>query len=443
MAAVETTLVDRTVSKAPVEFGPALLKDFLISPDYRNLNHGSFGTYPRAVHEKRLDYLTRAETQPDIFIRHEYPAILDESRAALAEHLNAPVETLILTANATTALNIIIRNFIWAEDGKDEVISFSTIYGACEKTVDYLVDTNPGRLASRVIPLTYPIEDDAIVTLFREAVAASRKEGKRPRVAIYDVVTSQPGVRFPFEAVTAACRELGVVSLVDGAQGIGMVPIDLGALDPDYFLSNCHKWLHVPRGSAVVYVPVRNHALMTSTLPTSHSYVVQTGPNAKAKVSAEVDPKAFAARFSFIGAWENSPYCCVKDAVAWRRDVLGGEQRIVDYLWTLAKDGGRAAAKVLGTEVLDNATGTLTNCAMVNVFLPLEGIAAEDEAAVAAFITRVLREEYKTFLPVGVHGGRWYARISAQVYLGLDDFVWAGETLKAVCERVSKGEYKQ
>ncbi|KAM0283985.1 hypothetical protein ACHAQH_002180 [Verticillium albo-atrum] len=436
-----TTLVDRSVSKTPVEFGPALLKDFLIDPEYRNLNHGSFGTYPKAVQEKRLEYLTRAEAQPDIFLRHQYPAILDESRAALAEHLNAPVETLILTANATTALNIIIRNFTWADDGKDEVISFSTIYGACEKTVDYLVDTNPGRLSSRVIPLTYPIEDDAVVDLFRAAVEESRSEGKRPRVAIYDVVTSQPGVRFPFEAVTKACRELGVVSLVDGAQGIGMVPIDLGAIDPDYFLSNCHKWLHVPRGCAVVYVPVRNHAQMTSTLPTSHSYVVRTGPNASTQ-AAEFDPKAFAARFSFIGAWENSPYCCVKDAVKWRKEVLGGEQRIVEYLWKLAKEGGKRTADVLGTEVLDNAAGTLTNCAMVNVFLPIEP-PAEDEAKVAAFITTVLREEYKTFIPVGVHGGRWYARISAQVYLGVEDFVWAGETLKAVCEKIGKGEYKQ
>ncbi|KAH6676186.1 lolT-1 [Verticillium dahliae] len=400
------TLVDRTVSQTPVEFGPALLKEFLIDPEYHNLNHGSFGTYPRAVHEKRLD-----------------TPLLEESRAALAEHLNAPVETLILAANATTALNIIIRNFIWADDGKDEVISFSTIYGSCEKTVEYLVDTNPGRLSSRTILLTYPLEDDTIVDLFRAAVEKSRSEGKRPRVAIYDVVTSQPGVRFPFEAVTKACRELGVVSLVDGAQGIGMVPIDLTALDADYFLSNCHKWLHVPRGCAVVYVP--------------------TGPNAKPRASTdEVDPAAFAERFAFIGAWEVSPYCCVKDSVRWRKEVLGGEQRIVDYLWKLAKEGGRKTAEVLGTEVLENAAGTLTNCAMVNVFLPIEA-PAEDEAAIAAFVIEVLREEYKTFVPVGVHGGRWYARISAQVYLGLDDFVWAGETLKAVCERIAKGEYKQ
>ncbi|EGY17100.1 lolT-1 [Verticillium dahliae VdLs.17] len=437
------TLVDRTVSQTPVEFGPALLKEFLIDPEYHNLNHGSFGTYPRAVHEKRLEYLTRAEAQSDIFLRHQYPALLEESRAALAEHLNAPVETLILAANATTALNIIIRNFIWADDGKDEVISFSTIYGSCEKTVEYLVDTNPGRLSSRTILLTYPLEDDTIVDLFRAAVEKSRSEGKRPRVAIYDVVTSQPGVRFPFEAVTKACRELGVVSLVDGAQGIGMVPIDLTALDADYFLSNCHKWLHVPRGCAVVYVPVRNHAHITSTLPTSHSYVTQTGPNAKPRASTdEVDPAAFAESFAFIGAWEVSPYCCVKDSVRWRKEVLGGEQRIVDYLWKLAKEGGRKTAEVLGTEVLENAAGTLTNCAMVNVFLPIEA-PAEDEAAIAAFVIEVLREEYKTFVPVGVHGGRWYARISAQVYLGLDDFVWAGETLKAVCERIAKGEYKQ
>jgi hypothetical protein len=52
------------------------------------------------------------------------------------------------------------------------------------------------------------------------------------------------------------------------------------------------------------------------------------------------------------------------------RKKLGGEKRIIDYNLTLARQGGAAAAKILGTETMDTKNGELTAC-MANVRLPL------------------------------------------------------------------------
>ncbi|KAK0670112.1 pyridoxal phosphate-dependent transferase [Cercophora samala] len=433
-----------------VQFGHALRdSDFLFDPSYRNLNHGSFGTIPSHIRNVMRRYQDQAEAKPDPFIRYTYPQLLDESRTAVATLLGVPTETCVFVSNATMGVNTVLRNIVWNRDGKDEILYFETIYGGCAKTVDYVVEYNRGLVQSRCVPILYPCADDAIVESFEKAVQQVEKEGKRVRLALFDVVSSNPGVRFPFEAITASCKRHGILSLVDGAQGIGMVKLDhLGEVDPDFFVSNCHKWLHVPRGCAVFYVPLRNQGLIRSTVPTSHGFEAAELPGGNKRVNP-LPPNEkgyFVNAFQFVGTMDNAPYLCVNDAIKWREEALGGEVRIREELMKMAREGGKLVAEALGTEVLDNEEGTMSASAMTNVALPLlaEDIKANgDGAAVHSYILSTLMEEYQTFVAVFVFQGRWWARLSAQVYLELEDFKWAGGVLKEVCDRVVKGEYKR
>ena len=398
-----------------------------------------------------------AEAQPDAFIRYEQPRKIDDAREAVSKLLKVPRDTVVFEPNATTSVNTILKNIVWNADKQDEILYFNTIYGSTGKTIDYLVDTLAGGVTSREIRIRYPCEDDEIVAIFKSAVDQSRLNGKRPRVCVYDTVSSLPGVRFPFEELTKQCKEFGILSLIDGAQGIGMIDLDLGALDPDFFLTNCHKWLHVPRGCAALYVPLRNQGLIATTTPTAHGYVSRT--NKRPNPLPANEKSAFVTNFEFTGTTDRSPYMCVPAAVKWRQDVLGGEDRIMQYTQQLAKEGGKRAAEILGTEVLDNKSGSMTNCSMTNVALPLELVAQtntqgleatkkggqiphEDELDARHWMERTLVDEYKTFLPVFRYNDRFWARISAQVYLGIEDFEWAGKVLLELSERVSRKEYK-
>jgi selenocysteine lyase/cysteine desulfurase len=201
------------------------------------LNAGSFGTYPKSVRTALHHFQDLAEARPDRFIRWDFQTHLRKSRALIAELLHAPYETCVFVPNATTGVNIILRNLVF-EQG-DVIVNFATIYGACENTVDYVCDTT--KLASARVKYTLPIEDDELVQRFRDVVEKEQKEGKRVRIAMFDTVTSNPGARMPFERLTEVCRELGVMSLIDGAHGVGQVELNLAELDPDFFVSNCHK----------------------------------------------------------------------------------------------------------------------------------------------------------------------------------------------------------
>ncbi|PTB65672.1 selenocysteine lyase-like protein [Trichoderma citrinoviride] len=438
-------------------FGGEMKKDFLFAPEWTNLNHGSYGTIPRAIQAKHRSYQDDIEARPDPFIRFEHARLTDESRAAVASVVNAPVEAVVFVNNATEGVNTVFRNIKWDADGKDVALYFSTVYESCGKVIDFLYDYHgEGRLSSREIEIAYPIEDDEILRRFRETVKRVEGEGKRAKICIFDVVSSRPGVVFPWERMVAACRELGVLSLVDGAQGIGMVRLDLGAADPDFFVSNCHKWLFTPRGCAVFYVPVRNQHLLPSTLATSHGYASLTGKRSGPPAKQDAAKSFFVNNFEFTGTRDYSPSFCVKDAVAYRRDVLGGEERILAYLWDLNKKGSRLVAERLGTEVLENSKGTLTNCAMANIALPLwrgekgadegkEGdvvVAAEDGDRVVVWMMSTMARDYNTIVPMFWLGRRFWVRMSAQVYLDLGDYEYGAETLGKLVERVGKGEYK-
>lgn len=182
-------------------------------------------------------YQDQSEAHPDHFIRYNYPKLLDESREAISKVLNAPVETLVFLPNATTGTNTVLRSLTFAPD--EYILYFSTIYGACEKTVEYIKETTPAK--SVKVAYTYPVEDDWLVEEFKRKVAEVERAGGKVKIAVFDTVVSMPGVRMPFEALTAACKEAGVLSCVDGAHGVGHVELDLAGLDPDFFVSNCHK----------------------------------------------------------------------------------------------------------------------------------------------------------------------------------------------------------
>ncbi len=211
---------------------------FSFDPAYRPLNHGSYGAFPKVVRAKQRQIQDQTEGRSDPFIRFTIPKLLRGSREAVAPRLSASMEEVVFMPNATTGVKTVLRNLKY-EDG-DIILYLSTAYGACEKTIMHVCETTAAQ--SLKIDVKFPIEDDAFVSTFRETVQRLTVQQKRVRIAMFDTVATFPGVCLPWKGLTVACRELGVLSLIDGAHGIGHIDLTkLGELSPDFFTSNCYK----------------------------------------------------------------------------------------------------------------------------------------------------------------------------------------------------------
>ena len=202
----------------------------------------------------------------------------------------------------------------------------------------------------------------------------------------------------------------------------------------------------------MLYVPKKNQHLIRSTLPTSHGFEpfpregqeklfnpLLTAPTSKSK---------FVMMFDWVGTMDVSPYLCIKEGLQFRREVCGGEDKIMDYCTNLSRDAVRTAAQFLKTEVMENKEGTLTDCFMSNLGLPLqigEGkgeIPVSETVAVAIWMTARLSEEFDLYSPVYIHAGKFWTRWSGQIYLEPKDFEFGAKALKTLCERAKTGEYK-
>lgn len=223
---------------APYPFGRPMRDEyFLFAPTHTPLNHGAFGTYPKSVQKRLHEVQALSEARPDVFVRYEYPNMLDQSRAAIASFLGVPVDEVILVQNATTAINIVLRNLKF-EKG-DVILHLSTVYGAVEKTVKYLEETTVVEGVN--VGVKYPIEDGTLVERFHAEIRNAKAGGKNVKIAIFDTISSVPGVRVPFERLVGICKAEGVLSMIDGAHGVGNIKLDLAGLQPDFFTSNLHK----------------------------------------------------------------------------------------------------------------------------------------------------------------------------------------------------------
>ncbi|KAL2872825.1 putative aminotransferase family protein (LolT) [Aspergillus lucknowensis] len=442
-------------------FGHPMKKHFLIDPNYRNLNHGSFGAFPYQVQNTQRSVQDALERQPDVFFRYTQPKLVDASRAALASLLNAPVTNCVLVKNATTAVNTVLHNLIFTNtlSPGDAVIYFDYVYGGIARTLYALREAHPG-IQIRRVKYTFPLADGGereLVRRFSETVEEVRRSGLRPRLAIFETIVSNPGMRMPFEELIGECRELGVLSLVDGAHGVGQLKLDLGRLDPDFFTSNCHKWLFTPRSCALFYVAARHHHLIRTSLPTSWGYVPPSpsgGEEGEEEDFSSVFPdrgtSPFVTLFDFVGTADDSAYACVPAALEFRQDVCGGEERIHAYIERLALEGGEVVAAHLGTDVLRAVRGEEggLGCAMSNVRLPVRVLSASESAprvgeegvlyvwkADVSGLSLWMEEQMVakgTFVPVFSHGEWMYIRLSAQVYLEVSDFEWLAGVLDEI-----------
>ncbi|KAG7195273.1 uncharacterized protein KQ657_003799 [Scheffersomyces spartinae] len=404
-----------------VPFGKEFRKACFTSldPEVIPVNNGSFGLSPTPVLEQLHKSTLELYSFPDRLYRLHLKSTYIKALKLLAPVVKTDYTNLAIVDNATSGLNSFLRSPEIIKHG-DTIIISSVIYGAIKNLVDFLRTSQSVKV--RVVNLDIPkMAPQDIVDVFEAEIKTAKDAGETVKACVFDLVSSMPAIRLPFEDLVALCRNHDVLSVIDGAHGIGMLELDLDKLAPDFLVLNLHKWYYVPVGSAVMYVSPKWHTKIMS-LPISWSYSVDA-------FDSSSDPLPLIDKFYYTGTKTVALLLCIKTAIDFREKECGGEHKIIDYCNQLAHTVGDVISKRWGTDILDTSNQDYTT-AMVNVRLPPSAL---DDLPLSRAMDQQLgdieMENFNTFVPITKWNGHWYARFSCQVYNDLFDFEYAADKL--------------
>jgi isopenicillin-N epimerase len=154
---------------------------WLLDPEIRFLNHGSFGACPRVVLDLQSELRARLEREPVYFYLRQLERLLDEAREQVARFVGARPDDLGFVRNATTGVNAVLRS-LRLEPG-DELLVTNHGYNACTNVARHVAERAGARVVTASFPFPLASEDEVVAAVLGAAT-------DRTRLVLLDHVTS-------------------------------------------------------------------------------------------------------------------------------------------------------------------------------------------------------------------------------------------------------------
>lgn len=385
-------------STATPAFGRSVLDEFPLDPAITYLNHGTVGVTPRRVLAEQQAIRDEIERQPSRYLLRELTAPatsvglprrekprLRVAADAVARFLGAEGDDLVFVDNITTGANAVLRSFPFAPG--DEVLLTDLGYGGIVRAAQFAAREKGAQV--RIVTMPWPPTPETYADAIVEAV------GPRTRLAVVDHITAESALVLPLADIAARLRARGVAVLADGAHAPGAIPFRIADLGVDWYVANLHKWMWTPRSSGILWAPPERQIDL-------HPAVISWGLD-----------EDFTTTFDLPGTRDPSAHLAAPAAIALFE--TWGVTAIHRYMHDLAWQAARHVSERWDTcvDVPETMIGT-----MATVTLPQAlGTTRED----ALRIRDALLFDHDIEIPVHAYRERLRARISAQVYVDMDD----------------------
>lgn len=218
---------------------------FLLDPNITFLNHGSFGACPKPIFEEYQRLQLELENEPVFFIQKKQAAYLKIAKESLAKYMGCQANDFFFTPNPTFAVNTIMRSLDLKEG--DEILSTNHEYGAMDRTWNFYCKKSGAKYIRQNISLPV-VSKEQILEEFWSGYTSKTK------IIFLNQISSATGLIFPVKEICDKARDLGLITIIDGAHVLGQMDLNIAELNPDFYTGTLHKWMLAPKGSSFLYV---------------------------------------------------------------------------------------------------------------------------------------------------------------------------------------------
>jgi cysteine desulfurase / selenocysteine lyase len=217
------------------------------------LDSGATSQKPKAVIETLANHLRarNANVHRGVYtLAQEADAAYDGARHKVAVFLGAERRTTVFTKNVTEAINLVA--YAWGRGETDGHANVGPGDAVLITQLEHHANIVPWQVLCRErgAELRY-LEVDERGELSLEQLDAELQRGDVKLVAVSHV-SNVLGTITPVAEIAARARAAGALSLVDGAQAVPHMPVDVGAIGADFYAWTGHKALG-PTGIGVLH----------------------------------------------------------------------------------------------------------------------------------------------------------------------------------------------
>ena len=200
---------------------------------------------PYVVNERVIEFTHMLAKDVSFQYREVFTSLRKKSISLLAEFIGVEKEEIGITRNTSEANCMIVQGLDLNKG--DEIIIWDQNHPSNE-AVWLNRARRFGFTVKKVAVPAAPSHINDLIEPFAKAITSKTK------LIAFSHISNLSGIALPAREICSMANAKGILTLVDGAQALGMMELDLHDMGCSFYTASTHKWLMGPFENGLLYV---------------------------------------------------------------------------------------------------------------------------------------------------------------------------------------------